>query len=396
MVCAVGRRCRKIVLSVARNLVAFCLTALFISNPTKSAAAQQGVVVPEPEQTPYTIHVTKREVLVDVIALDSHDRPLLDLAPSDLNVFDKVDQSRGVPKAVSNLRIVEPSSTSAPPDLPQTDFLGLVHGSCMLTYTAHYQLAYDPGPDGLVPGIHSIQIQSKRRGIKLFYRHGYLIVPPSEPEGALHKAATPPTIVATARESNEPVSPRFQTDSATGLAAQRALDYAGNSFGSTVPSAVSLCADVYEVPEKTERLPDFRRLSPIGIVYTDFLSVSRETDVIGMGLPDITTRGEWVGLDYYGRIWITHPGTYHFQMISDDGALLEIDGKRVIDLDGIHAGKTGSGDIALVAGEHAVHIPYFQGPRAAVLMLWVEAPGEVPTLFDTRNFVPPPAMPGGR
>jgi len=101
-------------------------------------------------------------------------------------------------------------------------------------------------------------------------------------------------------------------------------------------------------------------------------------------------------LDYYGRIWITHPGTYHFQMISDDGALLEIDGKRVIDLDGIHAGKTGSGDIALVAGEHTVHIPYFQGPRAAVLMLWVEAPGEVPTLFDTRNFVPPPAMPGGR
>lgn len=311
---------------------------------------------------------------------------LYSILPADLKVFEETDGSHKEPKGIRSLRIVDPTFRRALPDLPQTDFLGLVHGSCMLTYTAHYQLAYDPGPDGSVPGIHTVQIEAKRRGVKLFYRHGYLIVPPVEPEDDPSQKSALPTLAMTAQSSDAPVNTTLR------VGREATLITLGNSFGSTAPSAGSLCADVYEIPEKTERLPDFRRLSPIGIVYTDFLSVSREADVIGMGLPDITTRGEWVGLDYYGRIWITHPGIYEFQMISDDGALLEVDGKRVIDLDGIHAGTLRSGEITLVAGPHTVHIPYFQGPRAAVLTLWVKAPGEVMTIFNTQSFTPPPAV----
>jgi hypothetical protein len=87
------------------------------------------------------------------------------------------------------------------------------------------------------------------------------------------------------------------------------------------------------------------------------------------------------------------PISYHFRITDDrpeldDGALLEIDGKRVIDIDGIHPGKTGAGEITLVKGAHMMHIPYFNGPRAAVLMLYVEAPGGTITLFNTRSFPP--------
>lgn len=363
--------------------MALCLTALITEGPYPSAGAQQGAVAPAPDQ--YAFHVTKSEVVVDVIAVDGHNHPVLDLVPMDLKVVDGSDRSRAVPQAISSLRIVDPSSTSARPGLPQTDFLGLVHGSCMLTYTVHYQLAYDPGSDGSVPGIHTVLIQAKRRGVKLFYGHSYFINPPIDPEGPLHGVAVPTTIVATAQSSEEPVNATVQTEHEPTVIA-----LGDNSFGSTVPSAGSLCADVYEIPETTIRLPDFRRLNPIGVVYTDFLMVSRAANLIGVGLTNITTRTEWIGLDYYGRIWITHPGNYEFQMISDDGALLEIDGKRVIDLDGIHPGTTKSGEITLAAGPHTVHIPYFQGPRAAVLMLWIKTPGETLSIFNTRNFSPPP------
>jgi len=125
------------------------------------------------------------------------------------------------------------------------------------------------------------------------------------------------------------------------------------------------------------------------MVYTDLLSVTRDANIIGMGLPNITTRGEWVGLDYHGKFWIANPGSYKFQMIADDGARLEIDGNTVIDLDGIHPGKSGSGEVTLIAGPHSIHIPYFNGPRAAVLILYVETPGKPTTLFNTRNFNAP-------
>jgi len=373
-------------------VTAVYLTALLTSVPYTSATAQQVAVIPVPDQaTPYTFHVTKSEVVIDVIAVDAQNRPVLNLAPADLKLFE-ADPPRKTAKSIASLRVVDPSSSpSTPSALPQTDFLGLVHGSCMLTYIAHYQLAYDPGPDGSIPGIHTVEIQTKRRGVRLFYRHGYFVSPPIAPEDPGHKPRILATVIATTQTSNQPVTPKFQTDSVAGFSAQRALDYAVNSFGSTVPNAGSLCADVYEIPVETKRLPDFKRLSSIGIIYTDFLAVSRAANVVGIGLPNITTRTEWIGLDYYGRIWITHPGSYEFQMISDDGALLEIDGKPVIDLDGIHAGKMGSGQITLEAGPHTLHIPYFQGPIMAVLTVWVKAPGEPLTIFDTRSFAPQPA-----
>lgn len=362
--------------STQEILVALYATALLTLGPCPSAMSQQGAIAASPDQeTPYTFHVTKSEVVVDLIAVDAQNRSVLNLVPADLEIFDEADGSPKKPKVISSLRLVDPSSKSAASELPQSDFLGVPLGSCRLSYTVHYQLAYSPGPDGSVPGIHTVQIQARRRGVRLSYRHGYFINPP-ESEGR-------PAIVAVRVPSEEPVNATLRVGRDESLIA-----LGGNSFGTTVPNGASLCGDVYEISEQTKKLPDYHRLTPIGMIYTNFLAVTRDANVIGMGLPNITTRTEWVGLDYFGRIWIARPGTYKFQMISDDGARLEIDGKSVIDLDGIHPGKTGSGEITLGAGPHEIHIPYFNGPRAAVLMLYVEAPGGAITIFNTLNFAP--------
>jgi hypothetical protein len=359
---------------MTRAINAIFLATLLAGHQYTSAHGQQGS--DSVQDSPYTLRVTKSEVIVDVIAVDDHNHPVLNLVPADLQVFDAIEGSPKVVKAISSLRMIDPSSTSSSPDLPKTAFLDVVQGSCMLSYTVHYQLAYSPGPDGSAPGIHTVQIQTRRHGVTLSYRHGYFVSPPEEMNSK-------PAIMF-AVSSDEPRNSTVQVGTEGTL-----ISLGGNSFGSSVPSATGLCADVYEIPPNTKHIPDYRRLSPLGMVYTDFLSVTRDSNLIGMGLPNITNRGEWVGLDYYGRFWITNPGTYHFQMIADDGARLEIDGKRVIDLDGIHPGSSGSGEVTLIAGPHTMHIPYFNGPRAAVLMLYVAAPGETITLFNMRRFTPP-------
>ena len=360
-----------------QGILALYATALLTLGPCPSAMSQQGAIAASPDQeSPYTFHVTKSEVVVDLIAVDAQNRSVLNLVPADLEVFDEANGSPKKPKVISSLRLVDPSSTSASPELPQSDFLGVPLGSCRLGYTVHYQLAYSPGPDGSVPGIHTVQIQARRRGVRLSYRHGYFINPP-EGEGR-------PAIVAVRVPSEEPANTTLRVGRDASL-----ITLGGNSFGTTVPNGASLCGDVYEISAQTKKLPDYQRLTPIGMIYTNFLSVTRDANVIGMGLPNITTRMEWVGLDYFGRIWIARSGTYKFQMISDDGARLEIDGKVVIDLDGIHPGKTGSGEISLLAGPHTLHLPYFNGIRAAVLALYVESEGQTMTIFNTLNFAPP-------
>ena len=361
---------------MTRTIIAISLIALLTGQQFCSAQGQQGS--DNVQDSPYTLRVTKNEVVVDVIAADAHDHPILNLVPADLEVFDAVDGAPKLSKPISTLRVIDPSSIESAPDLPKTDFLGGVQGSCMLSYSVHYQLTYSSGPDGSIPGIHTVQIQARRRGVKLSYRHGYFVSPPEE------KSSKPPMVFAVSSD---------ETRNATVLAGSEGnlISLGGNSFGSTVQSATGLCADVYEIPLNTKHIPDFRRLSPLGIVYTDFLAVTRDGNVIGMGLPNITTRGEWVGLDYHGRFWISNPGTYRFQMIADDGARLEIDGNGIIDLDGLHPGKSGSGEVTLIVGPHTMHIPYFNGPRAAVLMLYVGAPGKTITLFNMRSFAPPRA-----
>ena len=97
------------------------------------------------------------------------------------------------------------------------------------------------------------------------------------------------------------------------------------------------------------RLPDFDSLKP-----------ERQGEVAD-GLIDIRLagHGEHYGIVFEGRLNTGKPATYEFQMASDDGARILIDGTSVIEHDGLHGASPRKGKVQLKAGPHSIRVEYF-------------------------------------
>jgi hypothetical protein len=167
------------------------------------------------------------------------------------------------------------------------------------------------------------------------------------------------------------------------------------SFGSIIPSPRTFCGDVYELPHSSGLLPDFRELDPIGSVYTSSLDVPNQTFSNTTGIPGVTPRTNLFGIDYHASFWVRTPGEYRFLMASDDGAVLQIDDKKIIDLDGLHSVNAAIAHIYLDAGLHTIHVPYYQGAVDSVaLELWLKGPGANDwIIFDLKDYSAPNAAP---
>jgi hypothetical protein len=161
------------------------------------------------------------------------------------------------------------------------------------------------------------------------------------------------------------------------------------SFGITAVGSSGLKGDIYLLKEGTEWLPNFKKLKPIGSVYTPALNIP--TRDFREGFPGVTDRFEWFAIDYNGRFWISKPGSYGFALTSDDGSKLYIDGRTIIDNDGTHPPTRITGTAKLKEGIHRIRISYYQGPRHQVaLILAIARPGkEGWYIFNTNNFRPP-------
>ena len=160
-------------------------------------------------------------------------------------------------------------------------------------------------------------------------------------------------------------------------------------FGTTVVASTGFRGQIYFIDYNSQKLPKFERLQPVGTIYTPYLDVPPQDFAIGF--PGVTKRFEWFAIDYTGRFWVSKPGRYDFALASDDGAVLYIDGKRIINNDGQHPVEEKEGNVKLKEGVHSVRVSYFQGPRfhvALVLRVW--PPGEkFFRLFDLDEFKPP-------
>jgi hypothetical protein len=504
-------------------LLLILTSALALSAQAPAVQQERG---PAAEESSLVLHITAREVVIDVIAVDGHDRSITDLSAGELRVKEKLGNSAETSESISSFRLIDPNAAS-PSDLPQNGFRIAANESCLQRQSIHYQLVYNPGPQALTPGDHTVKIETSRRGVRLFYRHSYFIGATAPDETAISKTKAQMDQELQLDACSHPLAPlsislravristgskdtvryklnidndslafvsfsnngrRIQLDygacnfnaaghpisymSATtdqvltpleygraeahGL--QRILEFAapadlamtrfvvrdratGNlgladvtfplledpphtdpavmkelredaanseytssfhpytlppmgplgSFGSVVPRLNAFCGDVYELHANILRLPDFRALDPIGSIYTYSLAVPNQIFEGTNGIPGVTDRTIWFGVDYHADFWTRKAGKYDFRLTSDDGAILQVDDKRIIDLDNLHSALTSEGHITLDAGRHTIHLPYYQGtPYAVALSLWVRNPGEQDwKIFDLREFEEP-------
>jgi hypothetical protein len=159
------------------------------------------------------------------------------------------------------------------------------------------------------------------------------------------------------------------------------------SFGSISNEANSLCGDVYEVTPGAQRLPDYQNMESIGAIYTHSLNVPYRYAT--EGVPGVTSRPEWFGIDYYGEFWVAIAGVYHFRITSDDGSELWIDDKSIADLDGVHTKTEAGATVRLDEGMHTIHLLHFQQTEHVALTLQLKATGKEFKVFDLRDFRKP-------
>jgi len=112
-----------------------------------------------------------------------------------------------------------------------------------------------------------------------------------------------------------------------------------------------------------EKLPDFSKMKPkatgTGIAFE--LAMAKQESNYGMR--------------FEGYFKAEAAGEYTFTLSSDDGSRLTIDGRTVVDNDGVHATQAKSGAMELTKGVHKIVVDFFQGGGEHVLDVEIEGRG---------------------
>ena len=125
-------------------------------------------------------------------------------------------------------------------------------------------------------------------------------------------------------------------------------------------------AEVCFISSTTTSLRDVRSCAPVVTFYTDELNVPPRS--FTEGFPGVTTRTEWFAIEYRGTFRVRAADYYEFRLVSDDGALLFIDGHLIIDNDGQHPPAAKRATIPLEPGPHQLKVSYYQGPRDRIAL----------------------------
>ena len=89
-----------------------------------------------------------------------------------------------------------------------------------------------------------------------------------------------------------------------------------------------------------------------------------------------------------GKLLVERPGLYKLGTNSDDGSLLYVDGRLVVDNGGPHGARYVEGSINLTAGYHDVELRYFQDGGSRALDLWWTLPDGRKELIPPTNLLP--------
>lgn len=98
-------------------------------------------------------------------------------------------------------------------------------------------------------------------------------------------------------------------------------------------------------------------------------------------------------IEWTGQMTIKQNGRYEFALIADDGAVLEIDGRVVVDVSQGPILQKKSGFIELSSGLHRIRVRYFNALFGGLIKLWWTPPGRSEEIVPREVLVPePPAV----
>lgn len=86
-------------------------------------------------------------------------------------------------------------------------------------------------------------------------------------------------------------------------------------------------------------------------------------------------RDEQFGVRFTGVIEVPRDGEYTFWLNSDDGSILDIQGRRIVDNDGDHGPVTKRGRIRLTAGPHPLEVRFYQNGGGYEFQAFWSGPG---------------------
>lgn len=107
---------------------------------------------------------------------------------------------------------------------------------------------------------------------------------------------------------------------------------------------------------KVNKVTDISKLRPekVGIVKE-------------LGIPSECVGKNFFALNFKGFVYIKEKGEYTFSVASDDGTILYIDGKEIINNDGAHAKITKTKTVTLTSGWHRFELGYFDNINEEIL-----------------------------
>lgn len=108
------------------------------------------------------------------------------------------------------------------------------------------------------------------------------------------------------------------------------------------------------------KIPDLDKMKPDRTGYTYHLSLNKE----------VKTPKHFFTIRFTSKIRIDKPGMYKFYTSSNDGSKLYIDGKLIVNNDGLHGPVQKSGETELTKGMHNIQVDYFQGGGSKILMVY--------------------------
>jgi hypothetical protein len=154
-------------------------------------------------------------------------------------------------------------------------------------------------------------------------------------------------------------------------------------FGTGTADAAGWKGSFFNLNAGTTKVPStLATTTPNGILFAHELNVPVKP--MTGGFPGIDpSRNQDFAIRWEAPLVVDNEADYTFRLVSDDGAIMTIDGMSIVDNDGAHGVTEKSGPVHLVKGTHAIAVDYFQQTGPVALQLFCKKSGGTEIICPT-------------